>query len=129
MMVPGSELLEKSIAHPYVARSVQLGDEQGVRTPSGRGAALPLMEHEAVAEQGVEEGIPRIFEADHVDLDSRGGAQVRRQLQQVEVLPEHGHVRIGAGARPAARAGAEEESQADVLTSAQRPSESFDDRV
>jgi len=87
------------------------------------------VENNAVAEQGVEEGIPRVLKADYVDLDFRGRAEIRCETQQVETSPEHGDIRVGAGTRPSSRAGAEEEGQADILLSAQSPTQGFDDRV
>lgn len=54
-----------------------------------------------------------------MNLDLCGVAEVRRQLEKVEVLSKDGHIRIGVRARLAACPGTEEESQADVFVSAQ----------
>lgn len=64
-----------------------------------RGAVPALVQDDAVPEQRVEERITGVIEAHHIDFDPRGVAQVRRQLQQVEIFSQHRHigVRVGAG--------------------------------
>jgi hypothetical protein len=85
-----------------------------------------LNENDAVAKQCVEERIPGVLEAYHVDLDLCGGTEVCREREHVKTSPQHGHVSVGARVSSAPCAGAEEESQADVLASTQRPAQGFD---
>jgi len=88
-----------------------------------------LVEDDAVAEERIEERVAGVFQADHVDLDLGGVAEIRGELQQIEISPEHSHVGVGIRARPAPCPGAEEESQVNILASTELPAQGFDDRV
>jgi hypothetical protein len=128
-MAPRGEPFEKGVAHPSVTRAVQLRVEQGVRPPPGRCISFRLVEDDAVAEERIEERVAGVLQADHVDLDLGGVAEVRGELQQIEISPEHSHVGVGIRTCPAPRPGAEEERQVDILASTELPAQGFDDRI
>ena len=114
-----SEAAEKRFLHALPPGAICLGLEDRASSPRCCGTVSTLVKDDAVPEQRVEERIAGVVEAHHIDFDPRGVAQIGRELQQVEILTEHGHVGIGVGAASAARTGAEEEGQADVFASAQ----------
>src|SRR5260370_28953057 len=59
--------LEVRVAHPLEPRAVGFGLENGARAPVGGGARRALMQHDAVPQQGSQQGVSPLGQVHDVD--------------------------------------------------------------